>query len=148
MPIMSTRMTQTRIATKIGTKRTKVSLGTMREPRDWWLRIAIETPHQVSIAFIVAASSQAEKRYQVALKGEEEWASGEKRRAMPAKSIAQKAMERIVAQRKERKDKSPSKSERANSVVEKLKSSKKMRAARRMRAKAKGRGKRNWKLGK
>src|SRR5512135_1083280 len=92
-----------------------------------WLATAIDTPHQVKIAFMVAARIQAPNRYQTSA-GSSAPCSGVNKRAIPAKSIPQKAMERIVAQRIPAKVKSPRTSLRANSVVLKLKISKASRA--------------------
>jgi hypothetical protein len=67
VPIISTRINQTMIATKIGTTLSKVCLSTTAFPKVSWFKMAIEIPHQVSIAFIVAASIQAPKRYQTSV---------------------------------------------------------------------------------
>ena len=81
-----------------------------------WLATAIETPHQVSTAFIVAASSQAPNRYQTSL-GSSEPLSGVNRRAIPAKSMPQKASARMVAQGIPANFRLPSTSASANCVV-------------------------------
>jgi len=90
VPMISTRMSQTRMATKTGTILSRVSGATTGLPRLSWLRTAMETPHQVSMAFMVAASSQAPKRYQTSA-GSSAPCSGVKSRAIPAKSMPQKA---------------------------------------------------------
>ena len=106
VPIMSTRMTQTKTATKIGTTRSKVVRSTTAFPRVSWFKIAIETPHHVNIAFIVAASNHAPNKYHTSVCGSSP-PSGVNRRAMPAKSMLQKAIESMVAQRTPIKVKSP-----------------------------------------
>ena len=65
--MIKTRISQTMSATNIGTTLRSISFETTAPPWDWWLRMAIDTPHQVSIAFIVAASIQAANRYQISL---------------------------------------------------------------------------------
>ena len=116
VPMINTRINQTRMATNKGTTFKSVSRSTTALPRLSWLRRAIDTPHQVSMAFIVAASSQAPNKYQTSL-GSFAPSSGVNSRAIPAKSIPQNARARIVAQLIPTKSRSPSKSDRANSVV-------------------------------
>jgi len=89
--------------------------------------MATETPHQVRVALKPAARSQAPKRYQTSA-GSSRPRSGVKMRAMPAKSMAQKAMARTIDQRRPMKARSPRTSRRANPVVLKLKISKAARA--------------------
>jgi len=69
------------------------------------------------MAFMLAAKSQAPNKYQVECADEFD-SSGVNIRAIPAKSMLQKAMARMVAQDKPANFKSPNKSTRANSVVE------------------------------
>ena len=97
VPMMSTRINQTINATKTGTTLVRVLWPTTSVESSWWLRTATATPHQVSMAFMAAASSQAPNRYQTSA-GSSWPCCGVKSRAMPAKSIPQKAMDRIVAQ--------------------------------------------------
>ena len=98
-------------------------------PKAWLLTIAVETPHQVSIAFMVAASSHAPNKYQTSFSPLFP-SSGVNKRAIPAKSIAQNATARIVAHFNPRNCRSPSRSESANSVVLKLNISNAARAVR------------------
>src|SRR5512139_2657326 len=116
------------MATKIGTILMRVSRSTTALPNSDWLSKASETPHQVSMEFIVAANSQAPKRYQDS-EGSLLPASGVNRRAIPAKSMQQKAIARIVAHLRLANSRSPSKSDRAYMVVLKLKISKAIKAA-------------------
>src|SRR5512133_3034541 len=136
VPIISTRMTQTMSATKTGTAVWMVLLAITAEPKLLWLTMATETPHQVSVAFMAAARIQAPNRYQTSAGSSFISCSGVNRRAIPAKSIPQKAMDRIVAQRIPAKASSPSTSLSANSVVLKLKISKANRAPMIMNPKA------------
>ena len=97
VPIISTRISQTIMATKIGTTLSRIGLSITGLPMVASFRMAIETPHQVNMAFMVAAKSQAPKRYQTSL-GSSLPCSGVKRRAIPAKSMPQKAIAKIVDQ--------------------------------------------------
>ena len=115
-PIINTRISQTITATNIGTTLRSICLSMTTFPRVSWLSKAIEIPHQVNMAFMVAASSQAPKRYHTS-PGSSAPSSGVKRRAIPAKSIPQNATARIVAQLTPRKSSSPRRSRKANSVV-------------------------------
>ncbi len=54
-------------ATKIGTTFSRVWRAMTAFPRVSWLTIAIDTPHQVSSAFMVAAINQAANRYQLSM---------------------------------------------------------------------------------
>jgi len=73
----------------------------------------------VRAAFIVAASSQAPNKYQVSLELVE-LSSGMNNLAIPAKSIPQKAMVKMLAQVIPKMRRSPSKSRSATWVVLKL----------------------------
>ena len=108
--MINTRINQTMMATKIGTNLINNARSTTAPPSVWWLRMAIDTPHQVSMAFIVAASSQAPKRYHTS-DGSSAPCSGVNNRAIPAKSIPQNAIANMVAQRMPAKRKSPSRSD-------------------------------------
>jgi hypothetical protein len=98
VPMISTRMSQTMIATKTGIALVMVAWLTRLLPTTVWLITATEIPHQVRPAFMEAASSQAPNKYHTSA-GSSRPCSGVNRRAIPAKSIPQKAIERIVAQR-------------------------------------------------
>ena len=64
VPMMSTRINQTMIATKTGMALVMVAWLTRLLPATAWVIPVIEIPHQVRLAFMVAASSQAPNRYQ------------------------------------------------------------------------------------
>ena len=118
VPMMRTRINQTMMATNTGTVLVRVTRLTRLLPSAVWSVTATEIPHQVRQAFMTAASSQAPNRYQTSA-GSSRPCSGVNRRAIPAKSIPQKAIERIVAQRRPANLRSlPSKSVSAKSVVE------------------------------
>ncbi len=117
VPIIRMRMSQTMMATKSGTTDSRVARLKISLPSDWCWSRASETPHQVSMAFMVAARNQAASKYQTSTCSLRPF-SGVNRRAIPAKSIPQKAMDRIIAQRKPTNLRSPSKLARAKSVVE------------------------------
>ncbi len=90
------RVSSTSAATKMGTSVNSVSRPSTSLPNSWFSSVN-DTAHQVMTAFIVAPSSQAPIRYQTAF-GSSAPRSGVNSRANPAKSMAQKAMARIVAQ--------------------------------------------------
>ena len=96
-PINRMRMIQIMRDTNTGTIPVMVFESIMAREAMEWLLIAIETPHHVRTAFMVAARSQAPNMYQTSL-GSCSPCSGVKSRAIPAKSIPQNASERIVAQ--------------------------------------------------
>jgi hypothetical protein len=132
VPIMSTRINQTIKATKTGTTVDRVFWPRITDESSWWLRTAIATPHQVRMAFMAAARSQAPNIYQASV-GPSRFCTGVRSLAMPAKSIPQNAMDRMVAQPRPRKRRlAPSMSVRAYSVVEKLNISKANKASRKI----------------
>src|SRR5688572_27269990 len=115
--INRTRISNTIPATKIGTILVMALEPTKTLPAALFCRIATETPHQVRVALKAAARNQAANRYQTSA-GSSLPCSGVKMRAMPAKSMAQKANARIVAQRNGPNDNVPRISVRANNVLE------------------------------
>ena len=117
VPIIKMRMSQTITATNTGTTASRVARLRISLPSELCCSSARETPHQVSMAFMVAARNQAANRYQVSVRSPRAF-SGVNSRAMPAKSMPQKAMARMVAQRTPTKRRSPKRLERAKSVVE------------------------------
>ena len=66
-PMIKMRMIQTIKATKTGTTEVSVLASMTAVLATAWLAMAIEMPHQVRTAFIMAASIQAPKRYQTSL---------------------------------------------------------------------------------
>src|SRR5574340_740023 len=94
-PISRMRITHTISATNTGTTLLMVDESIIERDSMEWLVMAIETPDQVSTAFMVAASSQAQNMYHTSFDSCRP-VSGVNRRAMPAKSMAQKASARIV----------------------------------------------------
>ena len=96
--MINTRMSQTITATKTGTTCVRPSLISRLVLVLACRAMATETPHQVSVALKPAARSQAPKRYQTSA-GSSRPRSGVKMRAMPAKSMAQKAMASTIDQR-------------------------------------------------
>jgi hypothetical protein len=117
VPIINTRISHTITATKMGTILSSVPRATTALPKVSWFKIAIETPHHVSIAFINAANIQAPNRYQTSV-GSSDPCSGVNNLAIPAKSIPQNAMDKIVAHRTLKNFNSPNRSLSAKSVVE------------------------------
>jgi hypothetical protein len=114
--MIKTLISQTKTETKIGTPLNKASLPSSSFPKPLWPNSAKETAHQVSMAFMVAARNHAPSKYHTSSKRSLSL-EGVNKRAIPAKSIPQKANDRIVDQRIPAKRKSPSKSVSANSVV-------------------------------
>jgi hypothetical protein len=106
-PMNKIRVNQTRIATNIGTIRSNCSRPKISLPSSCDTSTD-DTAHQVITAFIVAPSSHAPVKYQTSF-GSSFPRSGVNRRARPAKSIAQNATAKIVAQVKVAKRTSPSK---------------------------------------
>src|SRR5512140_3274084 len=89
VPMIRMRITHTMTATKTGTILFTSSPSIIATLATLWLATAIETPHQVRMAFMVAASSHAPNRYQTSF-GSSVFCWGVNRRAMPAKSMPQK----------------------------------------------------------
>ncbi len=114
--MISTRISSTSSATNTGTLRISSWRPTISLPSPGCESTASDTAHQVSMPFIAAATAHAPSRYQdsVDVRGP---FSGVSRRAMPAKSIPQKASARTTDQRAAPKVRSPIRSRRANSVV-------------------------------
>ena len=110
-------MSQTMTATNTGTTDNRTSRLRISLPRLLCCSSARDTPHQVSMAFIVAARNQAASRYHTSTRSLRP-RSGVNSRAMPAKSMPQKAIARIMAQRMPTKRRSPKRLVRAKSVVE------------------------------
>src|SRR5512139_354540 len=89
--------------------------------------MATDTPHQVRMALKAAARNQAPNRYQTSA-GSLRPFSGVKMRAMPAKSMPQKARAKMVAHSNGPNVRVPRMSCSANCVLEKLKISKASKA--------------------
>jgi hypothetical protein len=101
-----------------------------------WFTMAIDTPHQVRIAFMVAESIQAPNKYQAS---EGSFLSFPTRNNLdiPAKSIPQNAIVKIVAHFNPRKFNPPNRSVNAYSVVLKLNISKEINAITRINPRTK-----------
>jgi hypothetical protein len=129
-PMKRILVNHTKIATKTGTIFKSCSrLNTSLPSCD--SRSTSETAHHVMIAFIVAPNSQAPVKYQISF-GSFKPRSGVNSLANPAKSMAQKATARIVAQAKPANLTSPNKLLNAYLVVSKLNISKAKSARRRI----------------
>lgn len=125
-PMKRILVNQTNIATKIGTIFRSCSRLITSFPSSE-SKSTSETAHQVMMAFMVAPSSQAPVKYQISF-GSSKPRSGVNSRAKPAKSMAQNATAKIVAQAKLANLTSPSKLFSAYLVVSKLNISKAKRA--------------------